>query len=368
MTKKTWLAIGIAAVILTGAAFAAYRGLTKDKYTKYTNSFFDTFDTVVTVVAYTKSEAEFDRYFAKIQERFTQLHRLYDIYNNYEGLNNVKTVNDNAGIEPVKVDRELIDLVLFAKEWYSKTGGKTNIAMGPVLKIWHDYRERALYDPSAAEIPPLEKLTKASQYTDINKVIVDEENSTIYLAEKGMSLDLGAVAKGYTTELVAREIQAEGLISGIISSGGNVRTIGKPLDGVRARWGVGLQDPQKSILSDGDNILDVVYVNDASVVSSGDYQRYYVVDDKIIHHLIDPETLMPADYYHAVTVVTEDSGLADFLSTTVFLTPYEESRALVESLEGVEAVWVMMDGTVEMTDGMRAIAASGGATGSEPGP
>ncbi len=102
------------------------------------------------------------------------------------------------------------------------------------------------------------------------------------------------------------------------------------------------------------------------MVTSGDYQRYYMVEDKMIHHLIDPVTLMPGDYYQAVTVVTADSGLADFLSTTLFLTPYEESRRLVEDLDGVEAVWVMMDGTVVMTDGVRAIAASGGASGAKP--
>ncbi len=334
MTKRSWLILSLVAVLLAGAAFAAYRGFGRPRYTKYTASFFDTFDTIVTVVAYTKTEAEFDGYFQRIEERFTELHQLYDIYHSYQGLNNAKTVNDNAGVKPVEVDRDLIDLVLFAKEWYSKTGGKTNIAMGSVLKIWHNYRESTLRS-RRREDSPLELLTQAAQHTDLDKVIVDQEMSTIYLADKAMSIDLGAVAKGYATELVAREIQAQGLTSGIISSGRNVRTIGKPLDGIRARWGVGLQDPQKSILAEEDSILDVVYINDASVVSSGDYQRYYVVDNKIVHHLIDPSTLMPGDYYHAVTVVTEDSGLADFLSTTLFLTPYEDSRALAESLDGV---------------------------------
>lgn len=366
MTKRSWIGIGIAVVLLAVLAFSAYRGLTKNKYTKYTDSFFDTFDTIITVVAYTQSGAEFDEHFQRIRDRFTEFHRLYDIYHSYEGLNNVKTVNDNAGVSPVKVDKDLIDLVLFSKEWYTKTDGKTNIAMGPVLRIWHNYREEALLDPAKARIPPIDLLSKAAQLTNLDKVIIDRDESTIYLADRGMSLDLGAVAKGYATEIVAREAQAGGLDSAIISSGGNVRAMGKPQDGVRERWGIGLQDPQKSILSEGDNMLDVVYLNNASVVSSGDYQRYYMVGDKMIHHLIDPVTLMPGDYYHAVTVVTADSGLADFLSTTLFLTPYEEGRRLVEDLDGVEALWAMMDGTVAMTDGMQAIAASGGASGGKP--
>ncbi len=155
---------------------------------------------------------------------------------------------------------------------------------------------------------------------------------------------------------------AEGLKSGMISAGGNVRVLEKPLDGIRQRWGIGIQNPEKSIVGDS-NLLDTIFINNASVVTSGDYQRYYVVDDKIIHHLIDSQTLMPGDYYRAVTVVTEDSGLADFLSTTVFLMPYDKSRKLVDTLDGVEAIWVMKDGTVEATDGMKKIIKSNGASG-----
>ncbi len=335
------------------------------KYTKYSDSFFDSFDTITMVVAYTKNEEEFRTYFNKIKARFEELHKLYDIYNNYEGINNIKTINDNAGIKPVKVQKEIIDLLGFAKEWDKKTGDRTNIAMGSVLSIWHDYREEGKNDPENAKLPPMEKLKEAAKHTDINKVVIDTANSTVYLADKDMKLDVGAVAKGYATELAAKEIMAAGLKSGIISAGGNVRTLGKPLDGVRERWGVGIQDPNKDVLSDGDNLLDTIFLNNSSVVSSGDYERYYIVNDKKYHHLIDPTTLMPGDYYRAITIVTENSGLADFLSTTGFLLPYAESRKLIESMEGVEALWVMKDGKIEATDGMKKIMKSNGATGAK---
>ncbi len=336
----------------------------KNPYQKYSETFFDTFDTMTQVVGYTKSEEEFNSYVEKIHKRFQELHKLYDIYNSYEGINNIKTINDNAGIKPVKVDKEIIDLILFAKEWYERTGSETNIAMGPVLRIWSQYREDAEYDPTNAKLPPMEKLLEAAKYTDIDKVIVDTEKSTVYLEDKKMSLDVGAVAKGYATEIVAKEIMTEGFNSGMISAGGNVRVLEKPLDGIRQRWGIGIQNPEKSIVGDS-NLLDTIFINNTSVVTSGDYQRYYVVDGKIIHHLIDPKTLMPGDYYHAVTVVTKDSGLADFLSTTVFLMPYDKSRELVDSLDGVEAIWVMKDGTIEATDGMKKIMKSNGASGKD---
>lgn len=334
----------------------------KSSYEKYTDSFFDTFDTITQVVAYTESKEEFDQYMETMHNRFIELHMLYDKYNNYEGVNNIKTINDNAGIAPVKVDKEIIDMLLFSKDWYEKAGEETNIAFGPVIKIWSEYRDIAEANPEDAKLPPIEDLEAANKFTDISKVIIDEANSTVYLEDSNMRLDVGAVAKGYATEIVAKEIQNHGLTSGIISAGGNIRTIGKPLDGIRERWGIGIQNPDLSV-SANSNILDTVFINDASVVSSGDYQRFYMVDDKVIHHIIDPKTLMPGDYYHAVTVVTPDSGVADFLSTSIFLLPYEESRKLVDSLDNVEAMWVLKDGTIEATEGMKTIMKSQGATG-----
>lgn len=332
------------------------------EYTKYNDTFFDAFDTLVQVVGYTKTEAEFKQYFDQIHERFLQLHKEYDIYNDYDGLNNVKTINDAAGKHPVKVNADIMNLLLFSKEWYDKVG-ETNIAMGSVLRIWHDYREAGMDDPEHAKLPPMDELKAAAKHMDLSQLILDQENSSVFLKDPKMSLDVGAVAKGYATEVVAKELEAKGFNSFMISAGGNVRGVGKPLDGLRAHWGVGLQNPKKFLVDGADSLLDTVFINDASVVSSGDYQRYYMVDGKVYHHLIDPKTLMPGDYYHAVTVVTKDSGLADFLSTVVFLLPYEQSRALVEKLDGVEALWVMEDGKVEATAGLQKIMKSQGASG-----
>jgi thiamine biosynthesis lipoprotein len=355
--------VALTVVIFISFAFTSCRTKTVNEYTKYSGSFFGTFDTVITVVAYTKTEDEFNKHFEKIRTLFEHFHKLYDIYNEYDGINNIKTINDNAGVKAVKVDKDIIDLILFAKDWDKSTNGKLNIALGPVLSIWHDYREEGMNDPRNAKLPPMEQLREAAEYADVDKIMVDAENSTVYLADKGMSLDVGSVAKGYATEKVVKEIMEDGLKSGIISAGGNIRVLeDKPYDGVREFWGIGIQDPAKPILPDGSNYLDIVFVNNVSVVNSGDYERYYFVGDKRIHHLIDPETLMPGDYYRAVTIVTEHSGIADALSTAVFLMPYEQSYAFVESLDGVDAMWVMKDGEVRTTEGMKKILRSKGAT------
>jgi len=324
----------------------------------------DYFDTLITLIGYARTQEEFDAYFLQAEARFAQLHKLYDIYKNYDDINNIKTVNDKAGLEPIAVNKDLLDLVKLAKEWTLSGKGKTNIALGPVLKIWHEYRTEGLYYPEKAQLPTWQELEAAAKFTDANKIIIDELGGTIYLADRHMSLDVGAVAKGYATELVARELEAAGLVSGAISAGGNVRTIGKPLDGIRDRWGIGIFNPDSPVFSEDRN-LDVVYINDASVVSSGDYQRYYYVQGVRYHHLIDPATLMPARYYRAVTVVTSGSGRADLLSTELFLLPYEKSRQLAESLEDVEALWIMPDSEIRVTEGMAKLLRSYGASGKD---
>ncbi len=342
-------------------SFLACNQISKTKYNKYTDSFFDTFDTVTVIMAYTKDKEDFDNYFNKIHERFRELHKLYDKYNNYDGVNNIKTINDYAGIKPIKVQKEIMDLIIFSKDWHKKTTGLTNIALGPVLEIWHEYRTEGIENPENAKIPPMEDLEEAFKNTNINKIILDIENSTVFLADKQMRIDVGAVAKGFATEIVAQEIMAQGMQSGIINAGGNVRTIGKPLDGKRERWGIGIQNPNRPIFSDDPN-LDVAFIRNSSMANSGDYQRFYTVNNKILHHIINPKTLMPASYYQAVTVVSEDSGLVDFLSTEFFLLPYEESRALADRLDGVEVLWIIDEDTIEITPGMKKLLKNYGAS------
>lgn len=350
------IVLTITAMLLLSAIAGCDLGRGKQsEYVSNSNSFLDTFNTVVLVVGYTKSSDEFDTYFSYAQSRFQELHRLFDIYNSYEGLNNAKTINDNAGIQPVEVNKDLIDLIVLSKEWALTGPGRMSIAMGPVLKIWHNYRTHGIDDPENAQLPPMERLQEAMKLTDINKVIVDIENNTVFLAEKGMSIDIGAIGKGYAAELVARELEAMGLKSGAINAGGNVRTIGTPVSS-SDYWTVRISDPDSER-----DYLDRLFIGQASVVPSGDYQRYYYVDGVAYHHLIDPTTLMPAKYYRAVTVVTPDSGYGDLVSTELFLLPYEESRSLADSLEDVEAYWVMPDGEVRYTEGMKQILESEGA-------
>lgn len=350
----------LGALVLSGCQSAPK----EEVKTKYQDTFFEYFDTVTTVIGYTDTEEEFKSYFAEIKDEFRRLHELFDVYNTYEGVNNLKTINDNAGKAPVKVDQTIIDLLKFSKEWYGKTNGKANIAMGAVLRVWSQYRDDAEFDPNKAALPPMELLEEKNAHTDIDKVIIDEAAGTVYLEDPMMSLDVGAVAKGYAAEYVADKMRAEGFTSLIISAGGNVKALDKPLDGVRDRWGIGIQNPDENIFT-GAASLDTVYANNIAVVTSGDYQRFYVVDGKKYHHLIDGATLMPGTQFKAVTVVMEDSGLADFMSTTLFLSSLEEGKAMLAQIEGAHALWVTHDNEIILSDGFSSMLKSGGASGAD---
>ncbi|NLM38036.1 MAG: FAD:protein FMN transferase [Firmicutes bacterium] len=324
----------------------------RPKTTRYQAEFLGLFDTATTVIGYAESKEEFTALAQKVRERLTKYHQLYDIYHDYEGLNNLKTINDHAGVAPVKVAPEIIALLLFAREQYFTTGGALNIAFGPVLKIWHDYRSRGIDDPQTAKVPPRQLLEEAARHTALEGMIIDEAASTVYLPEPGMRLDVGAVAKGYAVERVARLLEAEGVTSLLLSVGGNIRALGGKPDrtGVKP-WKIGIRNPDpESPVSE----LCTVRIEGLSVVSSGSYERYYTVDGKRYHHIIDPITLMPAAYFTNVTVICRDSGLADALSTALFNLPLEKGKELVAGIGGVEVLWVTAGGEVIPSEGFGA--------------
>ncbi len=312
---------------------------------KYTFTYIDVFDTVSQVIGYDESEDAFKEKADKLKAELETYHQLYNIYDVYEGVNNLKIVNINAGVAPVKVDKKIIDLLKFSIDLYHKTDGEINIAMGSVLSIWHDYRTAGIADPSSAELPPMEKLQEAAKHIDINNIIIDEEASTVYLADPEMSLDVGSIGKGYAVQMIAEYAKELGYNNMIINVGGNAITVGTHTNG--DKWRIGIQNPD---LEASDPVIKRVLLADRCLVTSGDYQRYYVVNDVEYCHIIDPDTLMPPSYFSAVSIISDHSGLADALSTSLFNMPYEDGLALINSIENAEAMWVLKDGTIKYSE------------------
>ena len=326
------------------------------------------FDTITTYMSYVSSEDEFNEQCDYIEEQLNYYDQLFDKYNTYNGMNNLKTINDNAGKKAIEVDQPLIDLLNLSIERNRKISSKVNIAFGSVINIWHDYREEAESHDGVGTVPSDVELEKANQHTSIDSIEIDEKKKTVYINDALASIDVGATAKGYAIELIKDGLIKMGVDNFLLSGGGNVASHGQRkvqkegefyLDDCADKFCVGIESPQDGNYAasaddpDSENEA-VLVVQGESIVTSGDYQRFYQdVNGVRYHHLIDPETLYPAVHFRSVSIITEDSGLADFLSSAVFLMEYEEGLKLVNSLDGVEAIWLLEDGKIKMSDGLK---------------
>jgi len=333
---KRLLSLLLLICLLTGCA----SGGEAPEQKQYTASFLDVFDTVTSITGKADSEETFRTKTQAVYDALQEYHQLFDIYNDYDGINNLKTVNDNAGIAPVKVDSRIIALLKDCKTYHELTYSMVNPAMGALLRLWHVARNDGVNDPANAYLPKIEKLTEAAQHMDFAAVVIDEAASTVYISDPKVQLDVGAVAKGWSVQQVA-ETAPSGLL---ISVGGNVCATG-PKDETGTAWVVGIQNPDG-----GDNYLHTLYLTKGSLVTSGDYQRAYVVDGELYHHIIDPNTFYPSTLWRSVTILCDDSGLADALSTALFLLPLEEGQALLERCEAF-AMWVDRNGDIFYSPG-----------------
>ncbi len=327
MKRLTILLLSLS-VVLSGCAVTP---ATEEK--QYNATFLTLFDTLTTIVGRGTSQEEFQEKAQQIHDKLLEYHELFDIYNEYPDTVNLCTLNKEAGKAPVSVDPRIMALLTDCKELYTATGGKVNVAMGSILSLWHETRSHGRDDPSTAVLPDQGALEEGSLHCNIDDLILDETAGTVYFADPNLRLDVGAIAKGWAVQRVAEETPSGFLIS----VGGNVCATG-PKDDEGTPWVIGIQDPDG-----GENYLHTIYVEKGCVVTSGDYQRAYVVDGKLYHHIIDPNTLYPSEYWRSVSVVCEDSALADALSTALFLLPLEEGQVLAESF-GAQALWVDAQG------------------------
>lgn len=309
------------------------------KLKRYEAVYYDVFDTVVRISGYAENESVFQKQSSFVHDSLIEYHKLFDIYHSYPGISNLKTVNESAGGSPVQVDPRIIDLLLFSREADEMSGHRVDITLGAVLSIWHDCREQAILDPSAAKLPDTNSLKEASFHTGFDKLVIDKTLGTVTLTDPLMSLDVGAIAKGYAAARVMEHVP-EGYL---LSLGGNVTVNGSKPDDLP--WSVGIQDPDDPSL-----LLHTLEAKNLSVVTSGDYQRAFWLDGVCYHHIIDPSSLYPARGWRSVTVLCSDSAAADALSTALFLLDKSSGEKLLARYQA-EALWVAADGTEYFSPG-----------------
>lgn len=323
---KGWILLSAAFLILIAAAvfFVQNRGQSSVQVRDVTLTDVG-FDTPVTFSA-TCTEEEFNKYLKIVTDTFQEYDQYFDQYHEYEDVNNVWTLNHEAARHPVEVEDAIIDLLQDSKE-YMEQNSKFDITEGKILALWHDAREA-----DTPYVPDEKEIEAARIHTGASGIVID--GNTVAFTDDTVQLDLGAIAKGYTAGVAAQKLQEAGLHNGFINAGGNVVLLGEKLDG--SDWVIGIQSPDES-----GSVVQLVTKDPVTMVTSGDYQRYFEVDGKRYSHIIDPDTGYPVTYMRSVTVIApaDQSERTDAESTTLFLMPVKESMTFA-SEHDVEAVWI----------------------------
>ncbi len=286
---------------------------------KRTIEYYDLFDTITSLTLYGCSEEQTEQVRKELYELLLTFHQETDIYDTYPDVASFKALNDAAGRSPVKMSARQMEFLSFCQQAYEISDGKVNVMIGSLTSLWHEARD-------AGVLPEEEDLLAASDHVSMDALVLDEAASTARILDPLASLDVGALAKGYAGNLAMDYLASQGIENYLLSLGGNICVHGAPLGTGRDEFVVGIQDPAAA---DG-SYSDTVKLSGGCVVTSGDYQRYIEVDGVRYHHIIDPDTLYPCTLHHSVTIICDDSAMADLLSTAVFLMDEASGRALAE--------------------------------------
>lgn len=250
-------------------------------------------------------------------------------------------VNQKAGIEPVEVHPDLFSLIALGTRHSQAQGSHLNIAIGPLVQTWR-------IGFSDARKPDQGEIEQALTVIDSHQICLDPDQQTVFLKRKGMKIDLGALAKGFSADLLANYLRSQGIEQALIDLGGNILTLG--LNPVSHRpWRIGIQNPQ---LPRGEHLL-VLSVTDKSVVTSGTYVRHLEVDGQSFHHIFDPQTGYPAETELAsLTIISDRSVDGEIWTTRLFGEEPTNILNIVETLPGMDAILVYQSGRLAYTSGL----------------
>lgn len=297
----------------------------------HSKSFYTYFDTVSVISSYANdNEDTFNSNVDKIEDILNKYHNLFDTFEDHN-VNGLYKLNENAGSSSIEIDEELMKFLLFSKDMYKVTLGSVNVMMGSITSIW----KKAISDNI---LPNDEELNEASKHTSIDLLELDEVNNTAYISDENAKIDVGALAKGYVCQIIKEEL-GDILDGYTINLGGNILMIGNKANG--GLYNVGIQDPL-----DTSKIILKYELSNTSVVTSGNYERYFEIDGVKYHHIIDPSTNYPSTKWASVTIIYEDSSICDGLSTALFSLDLDKGKQILYSYSGIKAIWIDLEGNI----------------------
>jgi thiamine biosynthesis lipoprotein len=267
-------------------------------------------------------QGAWDAIVAGIQE----VQRIEALISSWSSTSETSAINRNAGIQPVKVSKELFDLIQRSKSISELSNGHFDISFASIDKVWK-------FDGSMKSVPTDAALAASVAKIDYHKIVLDDKAKTVFLSETGMRIGFGAIGKGYAAEQAKRVMESVGSNSGVVNAGGDLAAWGTRPDG--KDWSIGIADP-----TDKNNVLSYLNISNYAVVTSGNYERFAEIDGKRYCHIINPKTGWPVTGMQSVTIICESAEVADALATTVFVLGEKDGLALINHLQGVECIIV----------------------------
>ena len=288
-------------------------------------------DTYMTLTAYGENAEEA---LEMAEQKIEELDRMLSIGNPDS---EIAKINTDGKAE---VSQDTYDLIDEGLKIWKETDGAFNITMEPLMELWG-------FTSGDYQVPAQEELEEALKLTDVSEVAAEEENREIFLGTEGMKVDLGGIAKGYTSEKLMEIFREQGIQNAMVSLGGNVQVLGTKPDG--SPWRVGIENPDEN-----GGYLGVLETSDRAVITSGGYERYFEEDGVAYHHILDPATGYPADNgYQSVTIISADGSLADALSTALFVLGPEKAEAYwKEHSDSFDAIFLTNEGELAITEGI----------------
>lgn len=245
----------------------------------------------------------------------------------------VMSINHAAGKQPVAVSKLVFDLISQAKAASLLPDSKFNLAIGPLVKLWK-------IGFNGHSIPEKDEIVRRLTLTNPHHIELNRTNQTVYLAKAGMEIDLGAIAKGYIADIIKLLLAQYNIFQAIINCGGNVLTIGySPITADR-QWHIGLKRP----FAEANNLLGIIHVEDKSVVTSGIYERYFIFNDQLYHHILDPHTGYPLNNeLHSVTIISDNSLTGDIYSTIFYGLGIRQGLSELKKKQNIGVIFVTRD-------------------------
>lgn len=299
-----------------------------------TNLFY--MDTYINIKIYDVDEKTKDKAFDNVDKIYKKYHELSDRYQKYDNVKNIYYINNIDINTEIEIEKELYDLIDYSVSFCNQSNGLLNIAMGNVIDVWKSYR-----DGEKEGIPTIDELKDKN--INLEDLVLLKNNKI--LKKSNISLDLGAFAKGYATEVVGKYLESINIDKYIVNAGGNVK-VGNHYD--NKKYKIGLEKPTKE-----SDIYKVVNGNNIAVTTSGSYERFYEYNGESYHHIIDPNTLFPPQYMLSVSVISNDSTYADALDTMLFLMSTLDGLDYVNKLDDVYAIWYTNDGKIIKSEGFK---------------